>query len=82
MEWLVNQGAKVNPFDKDFELGMFQMPLLSAVDRRDIEMVRFLLDKGAKANAKAKGGETALRTARRLQLKDIVDLLIAHGATE
>ena len=90
VEWLVNHGAEVNPFDHDHELEANHMPLLSAVDRGDIEMVRFLLEKGARVNAKAKnqhkawneGEKTALSVARRIGRSDIADLLIAHGATE
>ncbi|MBE7421594.1 MAG: ankyrin repeat domain-containing protein [Azonexus sp.] len=81
-EWLVNHGAEINPFAKDYELEANNIPLLSAVDRRDIEMVRFLIAKGARVNARAKGGETALLLARRFRRQDIVDLLVANGATD
>jgi len=54
----------------------------SATFGGDLELVRFLLARGANVNAKARNGETALRYAKQHSLKPVADLLVASGAKE
>ena len=74
VRFLVSKGA-------DIELGTAerQVPLSAAVNRLDI--VTFLLSKGAKVNGDPRfRGETPLSSAALIGNKAVVDLLIAKGA--
>jgi len=64
-------------------------PLFMAIDKFNIPMIRFLLEKGAKANAVDDKGETALTKLvkvnfndekRFAQIKEVFELLVAHKA--
>lgn len=55
-------------------------PLQRAVESDDIELVKLLLDYGAKVNVKDDFGETPLSTAKENKNKEIIQLLRASGA--
>jgi uncharacterized protein len=48
----------------------------------DTQIVRLLMDKGARVNAKDRNGSTALKRAQRRGHTEIVEILKAHGAPE
>jgi ankyrin repeat protein len=54
--------------------------LHGAVARRDVEIVRMLLERGADANAQQERGFTPLHDAAANGSQPLVDLLLAHGA--
>jgi len=45
-------------------------------------MARLLITRGANVNATARNGESALRLAKQQGSRELVELLIAHGAKE
>lgn len=58
----------------------FETPLMLAVKADDIDVVRFLLERGADANLQEDNGNTALHFADEVGNEDIADLLISYGA--
>lgn len=75
---LLEAGAKVNAPNN---YGI--TPLMRAIQRQSlygIDIVNFLLDKGADINAQTPTGETALTVASGNGYKDVVKLLINRGA--
>jgi Tol biopolymer transport system component/peroxiredoxin len=56
--------------------------LRQAAAKGDIEQVRLLISQGADVNAKRTSDGTPLRMAQRAGHKEVVELLIEHGATE
>ena len=79
---LLDKGANVNVRDIGGETA-----LICASRHGHVEIVRMLLDKGADVNVKALFGYTPLSVAGALSMnlaavKEIVDLLKAHGAKE
>jgi ankyrin repeat protein len=76
VELLLAKGADVNLKDKNG-----RTPLLLAAESADVEIVKLLLDKGAKVDAKDDdSGLTALHYAARLGNKNAAELLIARSA--
>ncbi len=55
-------------------------PLHYSVNRGDLELVRFLLDKGADVTSRDSDGDSPLHWAAIYAKPDIVDLLISRGA--
>ena len=55
-------------------------PLMKASDRGKRDIVKYLLSKGAKVNAKDGDGDTALMKAVKSGFDDVVELLVAGGA--
>ena len=73
---LVDNGANVNTRDEDGETA-----LMWASCNNHLDIVKLLLEKGADASIKSSDGRTALKLALFQRCtKEIVDLLIAHGA--
>ena len=71
---LIAAGARVEPFmDRD-------VPLLEAVIRDDVDLVKLLISSGAKPDVKRWDRQTPLVTACEKGLNDIAKLLIAAGA--
>ena len=76
IEMLLTKGADVNLKDKDG-----RMPLHLAAESADGDIVKFLLDKGARISEKDdESGFTALHHAARFGNKNAAELLIARGA--
>jgi ankyrin repeat protein len=67
--------ALANSLDKDRDT-----PLHVASLKGHTDVVKMLLDRGAKANAKDRWGLTALHVAARGGYQDIAELLLSHGA--
>ena len=55
-------------------------PLMAAIQKGRVETARFLLDQGARPNARNKDGHTPLGMAVGLKDPAMVTLLLAHGA--
>ncbi|KAH8817564.1 ankyrin repeat-containing domain protein [Flagelloscypha sp. PMI_526] len=82
---LINSGADVNVFTEDkFSFAMFgnrnTPPLQAASKAENLEIVRFLIDKGADVNARGVEYGTALHAAVLRGNLDIAHLLIGKGA--
>jgi hypothetical protein len=73
---LIAQGANVNGKDENYE-GI--TPLFIAVETGDIEIVRLLLDFGAKASARDNEKQTPLMRLDDDATPELVDLLVNHG---
>jgi hypothetical protein len=77
-ELLLSKGANINGADAHG-----RTPLLIAVrERYGPDVVAFLLEHGADPNRRDTAGDTALGVARRRQESAMIQLLMAHGATE
>jgi ankyrin repeat protein len=76
-EGLLAQGASI---DSRSTNNMQNTPLHAAVAGRHASMVRFLLERGADANARQSGGWTPLQGAAQAGDRDMVEALIANGA--
>lgn len=72
---LIRHGADVNTMD---ERGV--SPLFMAIFSQDYELCRALIEAGANTNHKLPSGVSLLRFAKISSSRDIVDMLIAHGA--
>jgi uncharacterized protein len=72
---LVESGANINVQDESYGF----TPLMSACEHNYIDMVRYLLSKGADPNIRAKDGSTALIRAAG-NAPDAVELLLSAGA--
>jgi len=55
-------------------------PLMMAVNRNSMKVVRFLVENGADVNAAAADGSTTLAAAKKKNAQDIVEYLQQHGA--
>lgn len=75
--WLLESGVTV-----DIESREGMSPLFCAIRRRNIEMVKVLLDKGANVNAKVVNmdGITPLHSAVMVKSLEIVQILLENGA--
>lgn len=71
VELLLRRGAKLDG-----------IPLVSAVQGGDIEIVRMLIEAGAHVNRGNPGSPTPLKMARTCKRPDIERLLVENGATE
>lgn len=74
---LMDLGADVNAISTNAQR---VAPIHAAVARRDLAMVRLLLERGADANAVQSGGFTPLHGAAGEGSNEIVELLLASGA--
>lgn len=83
MQWLIDKGAEVNPKDPDV------IPLFTALKKSDTDKIKFLLEHGAKPDAKNSFGRTALMELNYTGSRDskdfnkqveIAGILIEHGA--
>lgn len=75
LEILLDSGANVNALDDNNHL-----PLCSAVQWTDIEVVGLLIDRGANVNLQDGHGDTALHFAVRSQAPEMIALLLGKGA--
>lgn len=73
---LIEAGEPVDAF----AVSVLTVPLLWAAERGQTELLRYLLARGARANARGIEGETALMLAAREGNLEAVQLLLAHGA--
>ncbi len=73
---LLDKGADLNVRD-----GLGETALFRAIRGGRTEAVKLLLDRGADVNVRVKAG-TPLKLAEKEGLKEIVELLRAHGAKE
>ncbi|MFA5927822.1 MAG: ankyrin repeat domain-containing protein [Candidatus Margulisiibacteriota bacterium] len=73
-QFLIDNGADVNLN------GNFYTPLMDAVGGNDLPMVKILIAKGAKVNARIEDHETALVLATADGHKEMIDYLLANGA--
>lgn len=74
---LLAKGAQIDVRSTN---NMQNTPLHAAVAGRRAQMVKFLLEHGADANARQTGGWTALQGAAQNGDREMVETLIAHGA--
>jgi ankyrin repeat protein len=72
---LIAREADVN---KTSEIGS---PLQLAIDKKNIDLVRILIEKGANVNFVNNEGKSLLKRAIELNLPDIIEILIVHGST-
>lgn len=77
VEYLLDKGADVNLAAKN---AMRVAPVHAAAARRDVEVMRMLLERGADPNARQQNDWTPLDAARQHQDQAMIDLLLAHGA--
>jgi|GEM_PF-6602260 len=81
--WLIDQGADVNVGQTatwaDGRVSLFP-PLVAAVQTRRPDLVKHLLDKGAKVNVQTSDGKTPLHYAVWSGQQDLVDMLLANRA--
>ncbi len=77
LKYLIERGAKVNPH-------MGPQPLMTAVTRQDIEVVKILIENGANVNytlgIKGEGGYSILERAKFPRNEAIYEMLIKAGA--
>ena len=78
VRFLIERGADVHAVARN---PMRVQPLHAATAARSVESVRLILEAGADPDAEQQEGWTALMAARRHGDDEIVDLLLAHGAT-
>ena len=57
-----------------------QTPLMIALEKGNVEVVKFLVDLGADLNLRDDDGKTALDLVIKYEDKKMIDLLITHGA--
>jgi ankyrin repeat protein len=74
---LINKGANVNGKDENYDK---ITPLFVAVENANVEMVRLLLEFGAKVNAREGQKQTPLMHLDDDATPELVDLLIRYGA--
>jgi len=77
VEFLLKNGAEVNTAARNAQK---VTALHGAVARRDVEIVKMLLDRGANANAKQERGFVPLHDAAASGNLALVQLLVKHGA--
>jgi uncharacterized protein len=73
LRWLLSKGAKYKYLDTNSSL------FLMACRDFDFEIVKFLLEKGANANAKDRTGKSTMTVALYGENFDIIQLLIDYG---
>ena len=78
-EMLLQNGADMDEAPAEGRLAGYT-PLMMAVDRNSLKVVRFLVENGADVNAAAADGSTALAAAKKRNAQDIVEYLQQHGA--
>lgn len=76
---LLDHGADVHAVARN---AMRVQPIHAATAAHDAESVRLLLEAGADPNAEQQEGWTPLMAARRNGDLDLVELLVAHGASD
>jgi len=74
---LLAKGARIDVRSTN---SMVNTPLHAAVAGRRTEAVKFLLERGADANARQSGGWSALQGAAQNGDRELVEMLIANGA--
>jgi ankyrin repeat protein len=77
VEFLVEQGAGVNAESQN---QMRVRPIHAAVARRDLNIVRMLLEHGADVNVRQQMGFTPLHSAALHGDRGMIELLLQHGA--
>ncbi|HVE57170.1 MAG TPA: ankyrin repeat domain-containing protein [Pyrinomonadaceae bacterium] len=85
VNYLLEKGASPNILsaDNDFDNSYFSYctsPLMFAIDREDVKLIKFLLANKADPNLTCKNGKNALRVALKKEKYDIYDLLLKAGA--
>ncbi len=73
--------AVVNRIDVNHGDGLLRTPLWIAAARGDVSLATWLLEHGAKVDAKTHSGQTALGVATALGHQAMADLLLKHGAS-
>jgi len=76
---LIGRGADVHAVARNT---MRVQALHSAAASRSVESARLLLEAGAAPDAEQQGGWTPVMAARRLGADDLIELLLAYGATD
>ncbi|CAG8922375.1 unnamed protein product [Penicillium salamii] len=71
---LLRHGAPIDPIE------CHETPFLFAASEEQIDMLKFLIEKGANINARDSDGHTALMCAAAGAKSEIVDLLVGSGA--
>jgi ankyrin repeat protein len=73
VELIVKKGANVNSAEPKKK----RTPLMLAATKRNLDVVRFLVEKGADVNARDSDGQTALMYACRQRFNDVPDNSVA-----
>jgi len=73
---LIEKGADINAQDSRAGISV----LMRAVDRGDVEFIKYLIEKRVNVNARQRAGNTALSYARSGRRGDIIQILQAAGA--
>ena len=82
IEMLLNNGLDINECDSDGETALLKLLIpIKSVDEATIDMVKYLISKGADVNVIENGQHwTPLHFASRSKSLEVIKILLANGA--